>query len=175
MNIFLIGPMGAGKSTIGKKLSVLLDMPFLDSDQIIAARHGLSITDIFKLFGVSYFRQQEALVISDLLRNNNTIVATGGGVVLSEEIRIAMFKLAFVCYLRVSPQQQMSRCLESDSRPMLPKDKAAYLDFFKNMYAQRAHFYESSAHLIVDTDNLNINTIVSSIVSKIKAHNENNQ
>ncbi len=172
--IFLVGPMGAGKSTVGKKLSDLLGMQFCDSDQLLMFKHKSSIANIFTVYGEAYFRQQEQILIHELSQYTNMIVATGGGSILYENTRKSLLKSGVVCYLRVSPQQQLKRNLLSQHRPTLPLNVSQHLKFFEKMHLQRSHFYESIAHLSVETDDIDTDTVANLLIRNIKVHNENN-
>lgn len=163
-NIFLVGAMGAGKSTVGRKLSDLLGMQFFDSDQLLE--------NIFTKCGEAYFRHQEQILICDLAQYKNIVIATGGGCILHKNTRDSLLRGGVVCYLRVSPQQQLHRDLNSLHRPKLPPHKSERLKFFQQMQLQRSDFYESIAHLSVDTDDIDADTVAKRLLSSIQGYNE---
>jgi len=172
--IFLVGPMGAGKSTVGKKLSVLLRLQFLDSDQILASKHNSTIADIFSIHGEAYFRDQERLLLHVLTQRQNAILATGGGCIMCKNTRITLANGGLVCYLRVSPLQQMQRILATGHRPTVPLNHLEQFKFFQKMYLERTILYESIAHISIDTDRLDVDTIAHMLVDIVKDYNASN-
>lgn len=149
-NIYLIGPMGAGKTTIGRQLSELLKCEFIDSDHEIEARTGANIPWIFDVEGESGFRAREELVIADLTLRESIVLATGGGVVMREENRKHLRERGFVVYLLTPVSVQMERTGRDRNRPLLktvdPRKKLTEL-----MY-QRDPLYRETAHIIMPTD-----------------------
>lgn len=170
--IFLIGPMGAGKSTVGKKLSELLRLQFIDSDQILASKHNSTIANIFSVYGEVYFREQEQLLLYELSQSTNAILATGGGCVLREETRVTLSRDGLVCYLSVSPLQQIQRNLTSEHRPTLPSNESQQLTFFQKMHKERSKLYESIAHISIDTDCIDEDTTAARLFESIKRYHE---
>ena len=118
-SIFLIGPMGAGKTTIGRRLALALHREFLDSDQEIERRAGASIPLIFAVEGETGFRTREKAVIAELTRRPNIILATGGGVVLDPDNRRCLAGRGFVVYLCASVDEQLRRTRGDTQRPLL--------------------------------------------------------
>lgn len=118
-NIFLVGPMGAGKTTIGRLLADELGKQFYDSDQVIEQRAGADIPWIFDVEGESGFRQRERAVIEDLCGMDNIVLATGGGAVLAEENRRHLRARGFVVYLKATIAQQVERTKRDQKRPLL--------------------------------------------------------
>ena len=157
-NVFLVGPMGSGKSAVGRQLARRLGLDFVDSDEEIAARTGVDIPYIFEREGEPGFRQREAEVIDALTRRSNVLVATGGGAVLRAENRAHLRERGCVVYLRTSVDQQLARTRRSDSRPLLnnpdPRGTLARL------YAERSPLYAEVAHVTVDTDGRKVRTVV---------------
>lgn len=149
-NIFLIGPMGAGKSTLGRLLAQELKYPFYDSDQIIEERCGASVAWIFDLEGEEGFRQREAQIIDELTRKRGLVLATGGGVILRPENREHLRTRGTVVYLRTTVDQQLHRTGKSKQRPLLntpdPRQRLQQLS------EQRNPLYLAVADLIIDTD-----------------------
>jgi shikimate kinase len=117
-NIVLVGPMGAGKSTVGRGLAALLQRPFLDSDHEIERRTGVDIPTIFEFEGEEGFRQRETEVLRELLAHEGIVLATGGGIVMRPENR-ELLKAHFVIYLRVPVAEQHRRTRRSRKRPLL--------------------------------------------------------
>lgn len=172
--IFLIGPMGAGKSTVGKKLAELLCSRFLDSDQMLASKHNSTIADIFNINGEAYFREQEQLLLHELTQSANTILATGGGCILREGTRTALANGGLVCYLHVSPLQQVQRQLASEHRPTLPSSASEQLKFFQKMHSERTKLYESIAHISIDTNCIDADKVAYMLFNSIKRYDESN-
>lgn len=147
-NIFLIGLMGAGKTTQGKRLASLLRYPFIDSDQEIIRRTGVSIATIFELEGEEGFRIRETAVIEELSRRQPIVLATGGGAVLREENRGYLKTRGTIVYLHAAPEVLYQRIRADKSRPLLqvadPMTKLAEL------YRQRDPIYRHTAHIVVN-------------------------
>ena len=118
-NYFLIGPMGAGKTAVGKQLSKLLDVEFYDTDEEIESRTGVDIPFIFEKEGESGFRKRESEILSELTKKNNIVLATGGGAILSKENRKNLISKGTVIYLKADIQKQFERTLRGKERPLL--------------------------------------------------------
>jgi shikimate kinase len=118
-NIFLVGPMGAGKTTIGRLLAEELGKQFLDSDQVIEERAGADIPWIFDVEGEPGFRLRERAVIADLCALDNIVLATGGGAILADENRRHLRARGFVVYLKATIAQQVERTRRDQKRPLL--------------------------------------------------------
>lgn len=147
-NVYLVGLMGAGKTTIGRSLAKRLQLEFVDSDREIEARTGVSIPTIFEIEGEDGFRRREAAVIEDLARGSSQVVATGGGAVLRPENRAHLAASGFVVYLNVPPQILWERTRNDRNRPLLRvADPQARLC---ELFAQRDPFYREVANLVVD-------------------------
>lgn len=167
MRIFLVGPMGAGKSSVGKELSNLLGLKFLDSDHLFSAQHSLSINEYYYLNGEEKFRTQESLLLAHITQYNNIILATGGGSILCARTRKCLQQRGLVCYLKVSIQQQMQRLQNDNTRPALPPLNQRY-DFFSRMLAQRAPLYEAIADFSIETDNKTIELLAQQLAGLIE-------
>ncbi|MGA8277792.1 MAG: shikimate kinase [Rhodanobacteraceae bacterium] len=118
-NLFFIGPMGAGKTTIGRRTASVLDMPFHDLDQEIEARTGASVNLVFDVEGECGFRARETALLAELAAGNGLVLATGGGAVLHEENRRVLRTRGFVVWLDVDPDAQLSRLSRDRRRPLL--------------------------------------------------------
>ncbi len=148
-NIFLIGPMGAGKSTIGRHLAELLNKDFHDSDQEIERRTGVSITLIFDIEGEAGFRKREAAILDELTRLDNIVLATGGGVVLAEENRARLRRRGVVVYLAADIDTLVQRTRHDRNRPLLQSgDRRQRLH---EVVQEREPLYRQEADLVVTT------------------------
>ncbi|WP_323846690.1 shikimate kinase AroK [Microbulbifer magnicolonia] len=148
--IFLVGPMGAGKSTIGKLLAAQLQLPFADSDKVLEERTGADIPWIFDVEGEAGFRRRESEVLRELCRGPTQVVATGGGIVLMEENRRRLQKYGLVVYLQASVEQLLERTSKSGNRPLLQVEdpRARIIELLQ----QRDPLYREVADIICDTD-----------------------
>jgi shikimate kinase len=148
-NIYLVGLMGAGKTTIGRLLARHFRREFVDADHEIEARTGVKIPVIFEIEGEAGFRQREAQVISDLTAKTGIVLATGGGAVLAERNRRALSGSGYVIYLRAQPGDLWQRTQYDRNRPLLrTADPESRL---RELFAERDPLYREVAHLIVDT------------------------
>ncbi len=148
-HIILIGPMGAGKSTIGKMLAHSMNLPFFDSDKEIEHRTGATIPLIFEIEGEAGFRDREVAVIEELTRTSGWVLATGGGAILRPENRAVFAERGFVVYLHATVQQQAERTAMDTQRPLLQtKDRAGKLNELMTM---REPLYRAAADLIIET------------------------
>ena len=165
-SLFLIGPMGAGKTTIGLQLAKSLKREFYDSDKVIEARTGATIPLIFELEGEEGFRKREIAAINDLTQLPNIVLATGGGAVLREENRQALTSRGTVIYLKASLDQLVKRTSKDRNRPLLqtenPRARLAQI------LAEREPLYESTAHIVVETGNQTVRGIVHTILERMK-------
>ncbi|MCK9535649.1 MAG: shikimate kinase AroK [Pseudomonas sp.] len=149
-NYILIGPMGAGKSTIGRLLAKELGLPFKDSDKEIEDRTGASIPLIFDVEGEAGFRDREQAVIAELCQEQGLVLATGGGAVLRAENRQAMRQGAVVIYLHASVEHQLARTARDRNRPLLQTDNPGQV--LTQLLALRDPLYREVATLIIETD-----------------------
>jgi shikimate kinase len=157
-NIFLVGMMGAGKTSVGKALARELNKSFVDSDHVIEARTGVKIPVIFELEGEAGFRARESAVIDELTAQRNVVLATGGGAVLSAANRDVLHRRGFVIYLRASVQDLWHRTRHDKNRPLL--QTADPLARLTELHAQRDPLYRGVAHLVVDTGSQSVRTLV---------------
>lgn len=148
-NIILIGPMGSGKSTIGKLLANNLGLPFFDSDREIEHRTGATIPLIFEIEGETGFRDREVSVIDEITRSSGWVLATGGGAILRPENREVFAARGVVVYLYATVQQQAERTAMDTQRPLLQtNDRAGKLS---ELMAIREPLYREAADLIIET------------------------
>ena len=165
-SLFLTGPMGAGKSTIGRQLSRQLRMTFYDSDREIENRTGVDIPLIFELEGEQGFRKRERLVIDELTSLPDIVLATGGGAILDADNRKHMAERGLVIYLHASVNQQLARTKHDRNRPLLQTDNPRQrLD---DLMQLRDPLYREIADLVIDTDGKRVMAVVNQIIRKLK-------
>lgn len=151
-NIYLVGLMGAGKTTVGRQLAKRLGRPFYDSDHEIVARTGVPIPTIFEIEGEDGFRWREAQAILELSETPNIVLATGGGVVLNPDNRRRLHDTGWVVYLNVPPAMLYERTRHDRNRPLLQvADPLARLE---ELHAARDPLYREAAHFVVDGSHL---------------------
>lgn len=165
--IFLIGPMGAGKSTVGRLLAQTLGLAFEDSDHEIQRRTGVDIPTIFEYEGEDGFRQREQQVLDDLTQVEGQVLATGGGAVIRPENRQYLSARGIVVYLACSVEQQYERTYRDRNRPLLQTEdpKARLAD----LMAERDPLYRETADYVVSSDGRNANAVVREILELIGA------
>jgi len=147
-NIYLVGLMGAGKTTVGRQLAKRLGRPFFDSDHEIVERTGVPIPTIFEIEGEEGFRRREVQTIRELTEGSNLVLATGGGVILRPENRQRLHDTGWVVYLNVPPVLLYERTRHDRNRPLLQvADPLARLE---ELYRARDPLYREAAHLVVD-------------------------
>lgn len=161
-NIYLIGLMGAGKTTVGRQLAKRLGRIFYDSDHEIEARTGVRIPTIFEIEGEDGFRRREAQTIEELTTERNIVLATGGGVVLNPMNRQRLRDSGWVVYLDVPPRLLYERTKHDRNRPLLRvPDPLAKLE---ELHAARDPLYREAAHLVVDGSRLVAGGIIQYLV-----------
>ena len=165
-SLFLTGPMGAGKSTIGRQLSKQLDLPFHDSDHEIEARTGVDIPLIFDLEGETGFRKRESVVIDELTQLPGIVLATGGGAILDPANREHLGNRGKVIYLHASVNQQLKRTRMDRNRPLLQtEDPRARLE---ELMAIRDPLYREIATIVIDTDGMRVRDVVKKILEMLE-------
>lgn len=165
-NIYFIGLMGAGKTTIGKILAKTLGKTFYDTDHVIEQRTGVKISTIFELEGEDGFRKRESAAIEELCELDNIVMATGGGAVLVPDNRQALKQHGYVIYLRANVNDLWVRMRHDKHRPLLQNvDVRAKLE---QLYHQRNPLYTETASLIIDTGNQPIANILNQIETTFK-------
>ena len=166
-NIILVGPMGSGKTTVGRKLSERLKKDFYDSDYEIINRTGVSIDHIFEIEGESGFRERETEILKNLCSMKNIIIATGGGVVLSLENRDLMKVSAIVIYLSSSIDQILRRTSKSKTRPLLERSKDRRKTI-SDIIKSREGFYQDVASVTINTNGKKLTEVIEEIVNNIE-------
>ena len=164
-NIFLVGPMGAGKSTIGRHLADELHLEFFDSDQEIERRTGADIAWIFDLEGEDGFRKREEDVINELTDRQGIVLATGGGSVINKSVRNRLSARGIVVYLQTTIDKQVARTQRDKRRPLLQNDNPEAV--LKELADARNPLYEEVADYVVDTDDQSARAVANQIISKI--------
>ncbi len=161
-NIFLVGPMGAGKSSVGRYLAEQLNMDFFDTDEEIEKRTGVDIGWIFDLEGEMGFRKREENVVAELAKFSNIVLATGGGTILSAESRALLRNNGIVVYLEVSLRYQQARTVNDSRRPLLRvKNRQEILE---KLQEEREPLYQEIADFRVLTDKRNVRTVSEEII-----------
>ncbi|EIJ67309.1 shikimate kinase AroK [Pasteurella bettyae] len=169
-NIFLVGPMGAGKSTIGRQLAQLLNMEFIDSDNEIEQRAGADISWIFDIEGEAGFRKREARVINELTQKQGIVLSTGGGSIVSKETRNHLSARGIVIYLQTTVDKQFERTQRDKKRPLLQgvDDTRQVLEELAKI---RNPLYEEIADITLPTDEQSAKLMASHIVELIDNFN----
>ncbi|MCC7082903.1 MAG: shikimate kinase [Burkholderiales bacterium] len=166
-NIYLVGLMGAGKTSVGRLLAKRVRKNFADSDHEIESRTGVRIPVIFEIEGEAGFRRREAIVIRELVGQDDLVLATGGGVVLDPENRRLLRTTGTVVYLRAAPTELWFRTRHDRNRPLLRT--ANPLARLEQLHRERDPLYRETAHLIIDTGNQAIRTLVGRLERELRA------
>jgi shikimate kinase len=165
-NIFLVGMMGAGKTTLGRALAQRLDMEFVDTDRVLVERTGVPVATIFEFEGEDGFRRREGALLAEMGKRDGLVVATGGGAILSEENRNIMRTHGTVIYLRARLENLWERTRHDTSRPLLatPDPRAT----LASLLATREPLYRDTAHVIVDTGAQSASTLVGKVLAALR-------
>ena len=165
VNLFLVGLMGAGKTTIGRQLAKRLKLPFIDSDHEIESRTGANIPWIFDIEGEKGFRKRERDVIDELTQREGIVLATGGGAVLDKRNRAHLSERGVVIYLYTSIEQLVKRTAKDRNRPLLqtgnPRNR------LEELLTERDPLYREIADIVIETDNRNVLATVKAILGSI--------
>lgn len=165
-NLILVGPMGAGKSTIGRRLADHFHLPFLDLDHEIEAQTGATVRLIFELEGEAGFRRRETATLASLSQVRGILLATGGGSVLAPENRAMIRRLGYVVYLHATVEQQLQRLERDRNRPLLAApDRRERLE---SLAAQRGPLYAEVADLDVPGENLSVAAAAKRIAAELE-------
>ena len=169
-NLFLVGPMGAGKSTLGRRLARALDLAFVDADQEIERRTGASIPLIFDVEGEAGFRRREKRVIEELTAREGVVLATGGGAVLDPDNRRLLASRGTVIYLKASIDQLLERTARDRHRPLLQtEDRRGRME---ELLRQRGPLYEAVADLVVETTGRSARQVEREILRRLREREE---
>jgi shikimate kinase len=160
-NISLVGPMGAGKTTVGRRLAELRGLHFADSDHEVEQRTGVDIAFIFEKEGEAGFRKRERQVIAELTVGQGLVLATGGGAVVDSQNRQHLAGRGFVVYLRASIEHQLRRTGRTDARPLLQNGDPR--ETLERLFAVRDPLYREIADLVLDADGANARNLAQDI------------
>ena len=166
-NLYLIGLMGAGKTTVGRTLARRLKLRFIDSDHEIEARCGVKIPVIFEIEGEAGFRAREAQALAELTQLDGIVLATGGGVVLAAENRRVLAARGTVVYLRATPEHLYERVRQDRNRPLLARGDP--LERLRELYRERDPLYREIAHVIMDTGRQSVQVLARALLEKLEA------
>jgi shikimate kinase len=166
-SLFLVGPMGAGKSTIGRQLARQLGLEFHDSDHEIESRTGVDIPLIFEIEGETGFRKREKAVIDELTRLPGIVLATGGGAILDPDNRKHLRGRGRVIYLHTSVNQQLKRTARDRNRPLLQTENPR--DRLNELMQVREPLYREIADLVINTDGKHVRNVVREILQLLAA------
>ena len=164
-NLFLVGLMGAGKTTVGRQLARRLGKRFVDSDQEIEERTGVKVATIFEIEGEPGFRARESRVIEELAEAEDLVLATGGGVVLDPGNRMRLAARGFVIYLHARPRDLWQRTRQDRTRPLLRGvDPLARLE---ELYTVRDPLYREVADIVIDTGRQGVGALVTRVLAEL--------
>ena len=166
-SIFLVGPMGAGKSTIGRLLAAELHLPFIDADKEIEQRCGADIAWIFDVEGEEGFRDRESAILEELTARSGIVLATGGGAVIRPENRRNLVGRGLVVYLQASVKQQLRRTARDKDRPLLQKGNPEQT--LRALADTRGPFYREVADLMVETDGQSPREVARQLAEQIRS------
>jgi len=164
--LVLVGLMGSGKTTIGRRLAARLDVPFVDADDEVERAAGCSIEDMFEVHGEATFREGEMRVIARLLEGQPGVMATGGGAFMNEETREKIMESGISIWLRADLDVLVRRCGRRDDRPLLKGGDMR--ETLENLIDQRYPIY-GKANIIVDTGDMPHRTVVDKIMDELAA------
>ena len=164
-NIYLIGLMGSGKTTLGKVLSKKLEKHFYDSDQVIEEKLGVNVPMIFEYEGEAGFREREKDILKELVSKQNIVLATGGGIILSESNRDLLAKNGIVIYLKSNQKDLILRMKNDKTRPLLKNGNVELI--IKKLCQEREPLYEEIEDFKIATKNKRIHEVVNEIITKI--------
>lgn len=164
--IILIGPMGAGKSAIGRQLARRSGLHFFDTDEVIQQRTGVDIPLIFEIEGESGFRAREKQVLEALLEGEVAVIATGGGIILDEENRRRMNRGGMVVFLETGIEWQVRRTHRTRQRPLL--DTPDPQTRLEELYRTREPMYRECAHVTVNTDGRRVAEVTDEILQELR-------
>ncbi len=165
-NVFLVGPMGSGKTTLGQALAEKIAYTFMDTDQICEERMDLCIDKIFTIHGEAYFRDLETQALEEACKLKKCVIATGGGIITRVENRVLLQQQDKVIFLDTSIEKQVERVSKEYTRPLL-QNKNPH-EILSNLYNERYAFYEEVARWTIRTDSYTVEKIVDKITSSLE-------
>ncbi len=168
MNIFIVGPMGSGKSTVGKIIANELFLNFFDTDEEIETRTGASIDWIFDLEGEDGFRKRESKILEEMVQQNSIVLSTGGGIILSETNREHLSSRGTVFYLATPISVQLERTSKDKDRPLLKNDDPGKI--LEKLHQARESLYEEVADYIVNTEGKSSQEVSEEIIKLVKSY-----
>ena len=166
MNIFIVGPMGSGKSTVGKIISDELFLNFFDTDDEIESRTGASIDWIFDLEGEEGFRKRESSILEEMVKQNSIVLSTGGGIILSDSNREMLSSRGTVFYLSTPISVQLERTSKDKDRPLLKNGDPE--EILTRLQKERKDLYESVSDHVIETENKSSQEVASEIINLVK-------
>tara|TARA_B100000886_G_scaffold300036_1_gene228859 strand:- start:680 stop:1183 length:504 start_codon:yes stop_codon:yes gene_type:complete len=166
MNIFIVGPMGSGKSTVGKIISDELFLDFFDTDDEIEIRTGASIDWIFDLEGEEGFRKRESEMLSEMVQKNSIVLSTGGGIILDSSNRELLSSRGTVFYLSTPISVQIERTAKDKDRPLLKNGDPA--EILSKLHDERKELYKSVSDHVVETENKSSQEVATEIIKLVK-------
>ncbi len=165
-NIFLIGPMGSGKTSLGRRVARRLGLEFHDCDLELEQRTGASVNLIFDIEGEAGFRKREAALIKELSAGSKRLIATGGGAVLNPDNRACMKSAGLVVYLRTSVDQQLRRLERDRQRPLLQAEDR--VERLEKLGRERNPIYESMADVIINSENRSLRRMTRKVCNAVE-------
>ena len=166
MNIFIVGPMGSGKSTVGKIISDELFLNFFDTDEEIESRTGASIDWIFDLEGEEGFRKRESTILQEMVKKNSIVLSTGGGIILSNPNRELLSSRGTVFYLSTPISIQVERTSKDKNRPLLKNGDPE--EILSKLHEVRKTLYEEVSDHIIETENKSSQEVAAEIINLVK-------
>lgn len=170
-NIYLVGLMGAGKSTVGRQLARRLKLNFYDSDRVIVDKTGVPISTIFDIEGEQGFRERESQVLEELSQLEGSVIATGGGSLIRPENRKIIQESGCVIYLRTSAERLYSRIKHDQARPLMRTDNP--LQTLKDLLAEREPAYLETADIVIRTGSQKVGVVLHRLEQAIKKERRN--
>ena len=173
-NIILIGPMGSGKSSIGKKLSKMMKFNFVDTDSLIEDSTGVDIPTIFEHEGEEGFRERERNILQEISEYKETVIGTGGGIVISEKNRTTIKNMGFVVYLTASVRELVYRTEHDKNRPLINNNDDDAENKIKKILKDRKEYYEKTSNMTISTDIYDTVKISKIIIKNYQEYEKNN-
>lgn len=164
-NVFLIGFMGSGKTTVAHYLKEAYHMDMVEMDSLISEREGMSVSDIFALHGEEYFRRLETKLLEEAQKKRGVVISCGGGVPMREVNVAVMKKSGRIIYLQAAPETIYERVKDSHDRPLLEGNKN--IAYISKLMGQRKEKYEAAADIFIDTDKREVSEIGEEIIQKL--------